>query len=316
MLTFCTLFDYNYIHYGVTMHESLLKHCKEFHLYIFAFDTRCYDELIRLSLSNVTVISLSEFEDEKLLEIKPSRSKSEYCWTCTPSIILYVLENFPVTECTYIDADLYFFSDPQILITELGENSILLTSHNYSPKNLNILAGIYCVQFMTFRKDVYGLKALNWWRDACIEWCYARFEDGKFGDQRYLDDWLTRFEKVFVLKNEGGGVAPWNVQKYKVVKKGNQLFINNDNEIIFYHFHNMGFEKQNQFNLGYYELDNNTIQKIYKPYLKILLANKARFAPDFDSERLTMIDYFLIIKRFIMRILSKRYNLYYLREIR
>ena len=33
-----------------------------------------------------------------------------------------------------------------------------------------------------------GLKALKWWRDRCLEWCYARIEDGKFGDQFYIED--------------------------------------------------------------------------------------------------------------------------------
>ena len=71
---------------------------------------------------NVTVISLREFEDQKLLIAKENRSSGEYCWTCTPSTVLYVLDHYDVDSCTYIDADLYFFSSPQILIDEVGDD--------------------------------------------------------------------------------------------------------------------------------------------------------------------------------------------------
>ena len=69
----------------------------------------------------------------------------------------------------------------------MGDKSILLTKHRYSPQyNKELKAGKYCVQFVTFKNDARALEALIWWRDRCLEWCYNRFEDGKFGDQLYL----------------------------------------------------------------------------------------------------------------------------------
>jgi hypothetical protein len=90
--------------------------------------------LENLNLSNATIIPLKAFENQALLDIKESRTKAEYCWTCTSSVqYCYVLDNFDVHSCTYIDADLYFFGSPQVLVDEIPENkSVLITEHRYS----------------------------------------------------------------------------------------------------------------------------------------------------------------------------------------
>jgi len=276
MLNFCTLFDSNYLHFGLALHASLIKNCQNFHLYIFAFDKKCEDFLKKSALKNVTVISLEEFEDEKLLAVKPFRNKGEYCWTSTASTILYVLKNFAVASCTYIDADIFFFSDPKILLDEMGEKSVLITEHRY-PKDHDqaAISGKYCVQFMCFKNNEDGLRVLNWWRDRCIEWCYDRFEDGKFGDQKYLDNWTTNFSGVHELENLGGGVAPWNVLQYKFFNKNNKIFgIKKDDgkkfELVFYHFH--GFKLLNRSSVQLaptdYKIAPDVIANIYKLYLQ------------------------------------------------
>lgn len=275
MYNFCTLFDSNYLSRGIACYRSLEKHCNDFHLYIFAFDDKCYSVLQKMNLPKATIITLKQFEDPELLKVKPVRTIAEYCWTSTSSTILYVLENFNVDNCTYIDADIYFYSSPKIIFDEMGDNSILITEHRYSPQyNKELKAGKYCVQFVTFKKDERGLKALRWWRDRCIEWCYNRFEDGKFGDQLYLDDWTTRFEGVHVLQHSGGGIAAWNVQQYDFKKAVNKITgIQNDGkefEVVFYHFHYLRFYKDGSLELGRRVLSETVLNTFYKPYVKQL----------------------------------------------
>lgn len=262
------------------MYQSLKKNCADFHLFIFAFDEKCEEILKKLALENVTVISLKNFEDEELLKIKPTRSKGEYCWTSTPSTVLYVLKNFNVPSCTYVDADLYFFSDPKILIEELGEKSVSIIEHRYTPKHdQSMNSGKYCVQFMTFKNNAQGLEVLKWWRERCIEWCFGRVEDGKFGDQKYLDDWMTRFDCVCELKNLGGGVAPWNIEQYDFTKENEKVFgiekkSGKKFPLIFFHFH--GFKilggKQIRLTEGY-KISINARNLIYKKYANNFISN-------------------------------------------
>lgn len=261
------------------MYQSLLKHCPHFHLYIIAFDDLTLDYFQKNPQENLTVISLSQFEDEKLLSIKSTRSAGEYCWTCTASTVLYCIQKFDLNHCVYIDADLCFYSNPQVLFDEWGDKSVLITEHRYTPQyDQSAISGIYCVQFVGFKNNKEGLEVLNYWRDACIEWCYAKAEDGKFGDQKYLDDWTTRFKNVHVLKHLGGGVAPWNLQQFDFKLLGNKLYGNqklsqNQFELVFFHFHGVKFFDDQLVSLApsEYEINQRSIKLLFKPYVRNLL---------------------------------------------
>lgn len=272
MYNFCTLFDSNYLSRGLTLYRSLERTCDSFHLYIFAFDDKSLVVLRKLALKHATIISLKEFEDQELLRVKPTRNRAEYCWTSTSSTILYVIKKYGVDMCTYLDADMMFFESPKALFDEMGDASVMITEHRYSPQyNKETKSGKYCVQFVSFRNDEKGIQALRWWRERCLEWCYARFEDGKFGDQMYLDDWTTRFDGVHKLQHLGGGMAAWNVQQYDVFEKNGRLFgkekkSENEFPVIFYHYHYARFFTDGTVELGRRELTQNVMKKLYVPY--------------------------------------------------
>ena len=274
MRYYVTLFDSNYLTRGLVMYRSLLRHAGNFHLWIVCFDDLTYKILGQLHLEKVTLVSLSQFEDEELLCIKPERTHVEYLWTCTPSVALYVLNNEPnVNAITYLDADLMFFSSPEPIFVEMGEASILITEHRYLPDfDQSASNGIFNVQFMMFRRSNEGLEALRWWRDRCIEWCFYRAENNRLGDQKYLDDWPVRFKGVHVLQHLGGGLAPWNSDRYSIHKVEKKVYVERY-PLIFYHFHGL---KLYPFQLSYlypnYPISAKIRQWIYQPYLNQISA--------------------------------------------
>jgi len=275
MLNFCTLFNSGYLSRGLVLYDSMMNVCPDSHLYVFAFDDVCYNFLKAKAYKNLTVISLKEFEDEKLLEIKSSRTSAEYCWTCTASVIRYAIKTYNLPQCTYLDADMIFYQNPKMLIDEMGSNSVLITEHRYTKEyDQSEISGKYCVQFMTFNNDVNGMKVLEWWRNACIDWCYARVEDGKFGDQKYLDTWTKDFNGVHVLSYLGGGVAPWNAQQYLFFSDENKIMGKERStgklfDLIFFHFHGLKIFSNQIASLTSetYEFESKFVDLIYLPYL-------------------------------------------------
>lgn len=279
MFNCCTLFNTGFLTRGLTLYRSLEQHCSKFCLYVFAFDDFTANYLRGLSLPSLRVISLAEFEDPELLRVKPTRSRGEYCWTCASSTILYVIENFGVPACTYLDADMQFYGDPQLIEKSLSDYSIGITPHRYATdaKRASREAhGIYCVQYVTIRNNTAGLTALRWWREKCLEWCYARLEDGRFGDQKYLDDWPQRFQGVRVIEEPGAGLAPWNASRYELSGSSaggfsiREKMQHNEAPLFFYHFHALRFYSRERINLvgGGYHLPTFLVENLYKPYVR------------------------------------------------
>lgn len=277
MYYFCTYFDSNYLIKGLALYRSLVRHAMPFRLWVLCFDDLAYESLQRLDLPEVVPISLEDFEegDEPLRQAKDNRSRVEYYFTCTPSLPLHILRNYPEADViTYLDADLFFFSDPFPIYQELDRGSVLIVEHRF-PAHLRHLEalGIYNVGLLSFRKDEVGLQCLHWWRERCLEWCYDRVEDGRYADQKYLDDWPTRFPGVVVLQHKGTGLAPWNVENRSLYLENGQVLVDSW-PLVFFHF--QGLKQIGRWlydpNLAIYGARVGSLLKlyVYGPYIREL----------------------------------------------
>ena len=281
-LIFCTLFDSNYMDKGLVMYYSLARNVKNFRLYVLAMDDACFTVLSDLRDDKLVPVKLSDFEDEALAAARQNRSRGEYCWTCSSSFIEYVIKTYHENQCTYLDSDLYFFSDPSCLLDEMGDKTVQIVEHRFADtvedKQRMLASGPYCVEFNTFKNESEALDLLHWWKEQCIKSC--GLEDKKahtLGDQTYLRGWEKK-NYVSVLKNLGGGVAPWNVSQYRLKDYEKSKVVltekksGRDFEIIFYHFHNISYYDAKTVNINIYKsywgIDDKLIKTIYYPYLK------------------------------------------------
>jgi lipopolysaccharide biosynthesis glycosyltransferase len=278
---YCTYFDHRYLDKGKALYYSLLQHCNDFTLFVLCLSGECYGELQKLNLSNMNLIYLEELErwNNELLQAKTTRSLIEYYFTYTPFLPLYIFDHFSQVDLiTYLDSDLFFFSDPEPLFKEMQGNSIAIIGHRFPAHFLHLEdMGKYNVGWLSFRRDSSSLSCLSWYRERCLEWCYDRIEDGKYADQKYLDYFPEKFQNVIVLQHKGANLAPWNIANYNLTPSGRYLKVD-DQDLIFYHFQGVKHIMGPLYNSGLsiYQVEMNKIIRnmLYKPYVHCLYKNR------------------------------------------
>lgn len=290
MNCFCTLFNKNYLDKGITLYESLEQNCDVFSLYVFAFDELTYEILKDLNFKNMIVISLAEFETEEMLLAKKNRSNAEYCWTCTPITIEYVLKKYNEPVCTYIDADMYFFQNPYEIFEELMDKdiSIGITPHRFPvcDTKSEIKCGKYCVEFNMFKNNDDGYKCLSWWKEKCLENCsYNKNNSEVMGDQKYLEKFAEKFKGVHEIAHIGCGVAPWNDKQYRFFKEDNDILIEfnqSKEKLVLYHFQNIRYMPFNLVNINNCSKGSFVKKEIYFPYLRHIEKNRKMLREKYD----------------------------------
>lgn len=262
---FVTVFDYGFAPQGLALYKSLSTHVPGFVLWIVAMDSRLEGLLSDLELPNVRVLPVSQIENDQLRAVRPTRSQREYCWTLTPFLYDAVFTREASAErVTYVDADVWIYGNLDVVFRkfEISGKKIQITEHAFSPEtDVSRESGKYCVQFQTAMREGSS-KVLARWKDQCLDWCFATPEAGKFGDQKYLDEWPVDFrDVVHVAEDRNLFLGPWNALRFPY------------SEGVIYHFHQVRINPGiTQPRLGSYDLPEPLRTNLYEPYIAELRA--------------------------------------------
>lgn len=321
---FVTLFNRFYLTRGIALIESLLNQDPQFRFSILAMDEETERTVkSRFSDNLIHVFNLNQIMTKELEAARKNRSFREFCWTLASSFTWHIYERSTEEKLTYVDADCYFFHHPKMALPKENFNATR-SPHWFSQRLLTKTEitrnGLYCVQFLTFSKNPQGRQILDEWRKNCLDWCYDLLEEGKFGDQKYLDEWDTRYEGVVDLRHRGAGTAPWNLEDFQL-DPGPTLILKNESvPVIFHHFHKLRIDPDFRMDPGEgFFYPPSAIQYIYKPYLlhlKTISDQLIQMDPTLKFEEINLLEPSLAFRTHLWknckRWLKKQWHLYQL----
>ena len=280
-MRFCTYFDSRYLDKGLAMYHSLRRHLGRIDIWVLCLDSEVKLKLEKMRLAGLRTLSLETLEanDPQLEPCRKNRSLVEYYFTCTPCLARHMMLRDPTVDWViYLDADLYFFKSPASIIEEMNKGDVAIISHRFSESQKALeIYGKFNVGWVGFRNNPEGIRCASWWRDRCLEWCHDSPEDGKFGDQKYLDHFHEITNTTISIENPGANLAPWNLGNHDITFRDGRVFVD-ECELVFFHFHDCKLAGERIFNIGLakygFVLNDVVRENIYIPYLRRLL--KAR----------------------------------------
>jgi hypothetical protein len=312
---YCTIFDDQYLARALALYRSFIKVNQRSIFAFFCIDTYSYNFLVALKLNQAIIVSHDDFATPELIEVRAIRSRGEYCWTCKPVAMLYLMKSLPrATWVVYVDSDMMFFGDPDEVLLE-SKFHYLLTPHRFHVNFLKCsnTVGQYNAGYVAARCSDNGKRAITWWKDRCIESCSFIPTPNTFADQRYLNQMTDLFEFGTSLDHIGMNAAPWNMAKFNFSHNAGQVFIDNK-PLLLFHFQGLHLFDNGKASLyvGNMRINKNLMANVYLPYILALsqeFKNIREIDPYFRKGLVGSRNYLGNIIKRTLRLILKRSNI-------
>lgn len=240
MTTWCTIITNKYLPLARVLHHSLSSHSAGVSLHVLLVDSDTTAINANFKIISKTELAASSFFRD--IEKKYAHTNPDiFRWALKPVLIGHLLQQ-EFEKVIFLDPDLYFTSNFNLILKLLDDYSILLTPHwadldiiNSEDSVLSVMRnGLFNAGFVAASQK--GLPAINWWAGMCHYKMERRQDLGIYDDQKYLDILPVQFDDVHILKHQGYNLASWNIKTCKREMVNGRLLINKQFEPVFIHF--------------------------------------------------------------------------------
>lgn len=237
-----TICSANYLAYGKSLADSVLKHNPDYRFFIALLDS--YQDYDPLFFTPHTVLRLTEKDFPLLPGMAERYNTFELSCALKPFVAEYLFNQHEASSAVfYFDADILVFN--RLIVAEeiLCKHSLVLTPHisNGTPGNaalevLLLRSGIYNGGFFGVGKTSEGLQFLAWWKDRLFNYCIDDFSKGLFVDQLWLNHAPVLFKNTFILHDPGYNHAYWNFPERTLTVENGEYKVNHHHPLVFFHF--------------------------------------------------------------------------------
>jgi len=242
MRTLCTLSDNNYILNGLALYDSLVSTNEHFELHYLCLDDIIYNKMLALNLNNIVIWDIKKLlsYDVELLNTKNLLSYKNFCFSLASYFSNFILK-YTGNSVYYLDSDLFFYRDLDIIENEIGDKSIGIIKHRHVEKGHFV--GAYNVGLVYFKNNDIGIECSErWWRLVIDQNnpYYTRY--GTCGDQKYLELFEIFYgqDNVSIIDDNSSHVAPFNflLYDYSIFDMVNKkiIYLGKEHYITFCHF--------------------------------------------------------------------------------
>ncbi len=224
----------NYVGLGKVLEKSIYEHYSDLDFYIIVADEPRDD--VRKEFDENVLIGkeILDYAEQKWYEMAFKYNLTEFCTAIKPASILYLLGK-GYEKCIYFDPDIYVYSSLAVIYDKLDDYEAVVTPHILTPeveytgnlKELRLLySGVYNMGFGAYKNTDDIQAYLRWWNKRLEDYCYGDSNMNLFTDQKWVD-MLPCFlgNKLYVSRNKGMNVAPWNFHERKIEKKEGSLVV-------------------------------------------------------------------------------------------